>query len=93
MPLVFGFSGYGTFMNWRSKSRKVSFLDGFLGWVILVVFGFIGEFLAHAFRPESYRGIGDNPAMVAGLMITIMLSFIICPLAWWKLRRRAETKP
>lgn len=88
IPLIFGFTAFGIFSVRRAKKRKLTVWAGFLGWLLLVVFAFIGEAVAHKLFPEPYRASGDNPSQVLGFSLAILLSLFICPLVWVGLRRR-----
>lgn len=89
IPLTFGILASWGYLNLRSRKKKPAFLDGLVAWILFVVFAFIGELGAHTLYPSAYRGIGDNPQQIAGLMLAVLSSFFINPILFIGFRKRS----
>ncbi|RYZ78397.1 MAG: hypothetical protein EOP06_29130 [Proteobacteria bacterium] len=88
IPVIFGFTAFGIFSFRRAKKRKLTIWDGFLGWLLLIIFVMIGDAVARELFSDSYRASGDNPSQVFGFSLAILFSLFICPMVWVGLRRR-----
>lgn len=82
VPVLFGVVPTYFLLKRLALKQKVTFLSGFLGWILFILSSFVGEIVAHALFPRAYAGIGDNPAQIGGLMAAILFSFLFCPLLW-----------
>lgn len=93
VPFTCGFFASWIYFKLRSRKKPPRFLDGFVAWLVFLTFAFLGEILAHAVYPNAYDGIGDNPAQVAGLVYSILFSFVTNPLLYFFFTRRRVASP
>ncbi len=90
VPFAFGVVSSWGYLRLRSRKKRPLLLDGLFAWILFVVFAFIGELVAHALYPGAYRDIGDTPAQMGGLMISIFFSFLINPILYISFRRSSK---
>jgi hypothetical protein len=82
IPFIFGFLSAWKFMEVRFKKGDLNFLYGLVGYCLMCVGALIGEILAHGAFPFLYKGIGDNPAQIGGLLSALFLGTMLFPIMY-----------